>query len=79
MKDPKYGLFFHNDKSHEYTFDDSQFQCGAIFGRKVCRPDDESQSKKITASKLSSIHELLDIALFNDDKIKAAIKQKKLQ
>ena len=55
VKDSKYNLFFHKDDSHDYTFDESQFQHGAIFGRKSPRPEDETN--KVTASKLSSIRD----------------------
>ena len=55
VKESNYNLFFHNDDSHEYTFDNSQFQHGAVFGRKSPRLEDEGN--KVTASKLCSIRD----------------------
>ena len=55
VKEPCYGLFFHHDSSHTYSFDEKPFQYGAIYGRREKKEEGEEAGKKITASRLRPI------------------------
>ena len=53
VDDSEYDLFFHHDKSHVYSFDESNLQHGAIYGRNEARRHyNKDRNSKITASKL---------------------------
>ena len=46
------GLYFHQDASHTYRFDESGLQHGGVYGLRQRRKEDEDKTRKVTASKL---------------------------
>ena len=61
VDDSEYNLFFHHDKSHVYSFDESNLQHGAIYGRNEARKHyNEDQNSKTAASKLISLRDAND-------------------